>query len=128
MSDVPPMFVVLGQVGVAEADQVVAATSPTVATVLGALAVAGADGLSGDQLAAAIWGAAPASKSALSVALHRSRAWLQATAGDTLRVDFHGQRYRLTGPVDLARFHTLVQAAADLAPAERIEPLTAALA
>jgi tetratricopeptide (TPR) repeat protein len=111
---------VLGPVAVRVSDEV-HEPSGLPAAVLGALALAGPEGLPDSDVVAATWSerAHDVSRSMFGVAVHRTRRWLAETAGDRLRIDRRATGYVLVGGrVDAHRFLHACAEAADV-PDER---------
>ncbi|MFL6076324.1 MAG: ATP-binding protein [Mycobacteriales bacterium] len=124
--------VVLGPVGVRIGGRVAVPSAEQARTLLGALALAGAAGLSGPALAEAIWPEDTTSRhrTSLPVAVHRVRRWLREVAEDAVAIESTGSGYRLAGAVDADRFRRLVAAGQESAAdgEARIAALAAALA
>jgi DNA-binding SARP family transcriptional activator/tetratricopeptide (TPR) repeat protein len=103
---------VLGAVGIRQGNEFWSPPSGVARAVLGALALAGPDGLTRQALFEAVWGSrsATAKRSVVTVSIHRVRQWLREAVGDAVRVEHAGSGYvlRLTGDTDVARFWLLL--------------------
>ncbi|WP_163512937.1 AfsR/SARP family transcriptional regulator [Fodinicola acaciae] len=122
----PADVLVLGAVGIRCGADFWSPPSAVARAVLGALALAGPDGLTRQALFQAVWGSrsATARRSVVTVSIHRVRQWLRKVVDDAVGIDHAGSSYvlRLTGDTDVARFWLLLATSTD-----RIERLAEAL-
>jgi DNA-binding SARP family transcriptional activator/Tfp pilus assembly protein PilF len=125
----PVEILVLGPVLVRRGTLVATPSSALMRAVIGALALAGADGLSVDLLAEAAWPAkAKPTEATVAVGVHRARHWLAEHFGPSDRIQRTTAGYRLRDVVvDADRFAELASGTAGLADALHLwrgEPLT----
>lgn len=129
MTDEPTDVVVLGPVGVVEGPGAVRyPSSGLTRSVLAALAIADAPGLSTDAFFELVWGSrsAASADSTVPVAVHRLRQWLRGTDnGVTVRRTATG--YALTGGSDARRFRQLLARSRSLESGARAGLLEEAL-
>jgi hypothetical protein len=84
-------------------------SSPLTRTVIGLLAVAGAEGLSDAVIGDLVWGRDGVPASRLNVAVHRARDWLDRQTGGRVRIHRTTTGYALRGGlVDATRFTELL--------------------
>lgn len=85
-------------------------SSPLTRTIVGLLAVAGADGLSDTVIGDLVWGRDGVPVSRLNVAVHRARDWLERQTGGRVRIHRTTTGYALHGGVvDAHRFTELLR-------------------
>lgn len=124
---------VLGPVTVVVGTESVAPSSPLGRAVLGALAAADGRPIGTESLARLLGhadAAGPGARTAVQVAVHRLRRWLEQTTGGTLSIETTGGGYALpsaTLDTDLRRFRRLVSRATAMAGSDRAAMLQQAL-